>query len=143
MSTSEDFWDAYARLQEKLASRDVADDYAWGLEATLNRLLNDPAASVADVERILGSETRKDRYRAALRRKYLGATPCQPSPDRTVTASLALAALQIHLAAEWELLRAVALGYTYEEIAAHHGTSAGALRVRVTRARTRARRLNS
>src|SRR5262245_42666425 len=59
-------WGAYARIQGQLDSLDTVDDRAWGLEAGLNRLLDGIPPETTD--RVIRSESRKERYRARLRR---------------------------------------------------------------------------
>ena len=86
MSEIPDSWSAYARLQEKLADRNHVDDYTWGLEAGLNRLLTDDFPVVRDVERAIQSESRKERYRYQLRRIHLNAEASAEGPENALDA---------------------------------------------------------
>jgi DNA-binding NarL/FixJ family response regulator len=132
-----DQWSAYARLQEKLARRQQIDDYTWGLEAGLNRVLDKKlAVEEVEVDRAVRSESRKERYQEHLRRLHPLIEESAGNPDDAVDARRRLRVV-IKLAApeEWSLLRAVAEGYEYKEIAAVKKTAAGTLRARVLRLR--------
>ena len=130
-------WGDYARLQEQLARRDQVDDLAWGLEAGLNRLLESP--SLDEIERVVQSASRKERYRARLRRANLTleAAKGASDPGNALDARELLDDLQTRVTPkEWDLLRAVAEGYEYEYLASSEQATPGGLRARIFRLRS-------
>ena len=109
-------WGAYARLQEQLAHRSRVDSRAWGLEAGLNRPLEQTLPAVEDLDRTVQSASRKERHRAQLRRIY-PTTFANPSSD--VVASLDARRRLRRIRAkvtrdEWGLLQAVGEGHEYQ-----------------------------
>jgi DNA-directed RNA polymerase specialized sigma24 family protein len=95
-----------------------------------------PANDDDYVDRTISTAQRRERYRAALRRLYLIRDVAGPHPDQQLDARAALRSARARVTkAEWILLCAVAVGYSYTEIAARRGSTAGALRVRVSRLR--------
>lgn len=127
-------WDAYARVQDKLDRCDAADDYAWGLEATLNRLLD--GLPPEETARSVSSEGRKERHRARLRRVYLTGHYTSDDPESALRVRDILRTIvTLVSAADWALLRSLAEGYEYNEVAAARRTTSGALRTRVSRLR--------
>jgi hypothetical protein len=128
-------WGAYARLQQKLARKRRIDDRTWGLEAGLNQLLDDLDKPRAEDNalRAVRSESRRERYRAALRREYpvLSELIDDGHDDRS--------RLQVAEAAvtkpDWSFLCALGAGHTYDELADQLGASAGGLRIRALRLR--------
>jgi len=130
-------WDDYARLQEELA-RSERVDRAWGLEASLNHLLTPcgDAWSDLDFRRVARSASRKERYRARLRRIQLVNDHCAPPPEDCLDARRDLQIAEAALTrTDWTLLRSVAEGHTYAELAVGSNVSPGALRVRALRLR--------
>lgn len=131
-----DRWGAYARLQQTLERRRRVDDRTWGLEAGLNRLLSAEPPAEEDVDRAILSESRKERYRTELRRTYPSDDPSKGTLQHTLDTRQRFRRIQARVTAmEWAILRAVAEGYTYKEIASFAKVSPGALRVRVLRLR--------
>ena len=136
MSEIPDSWSAYARLQEKLADRNHVDDYTWGLEAGLNRLLTDDFPVVRDVERAIQSESRKERYRYQLRRIHLNAEASAEGPENALDARRRLRFMETRVTVEdWALLRAVGDGHHFKQIAIVKKLAPGALRARIFRLR--------
>jgi hypothetical protein len=130
-------WDAYARLQTRLARRNVIDAYTWGLEAGLDRLLN-AAAHEADVEKAVRSESRKERNRAVLRRAEFPSREAITETDEAgaVDARQSLQRIRRSVAPrDWALLRGLGEGYDYRELAVLLGPAPGALRARALRLR--------
>jgi DNA-binding NarL/FixJ family response regulator len=129
-------WQVYLRLQERLASRPEVDDYSWGLEASLNRVLAEELLSAEDSDRSVRSESRKQRHQAQLRRKYAATQELSSHPDHVLEARLSLRLLKSLITPEeFSLLRAVGEGYDYGEIASANKVAAGTLRARVLRVR--------
>ena len=136
MTDLPDHWRIYMRLQEKLERTYKIDDYAWGLEQGLNRLLAEKLPTLEEVERTVKSASRKERYRQQLSRIFL----TEEEPARNfVDAVDARRRLRLVKKAvtpgDWSLLTARGEGYDYEEIAAVRKMGAGTLRARVLRIR--------
>jgi hypothetical protein len=128
-------WGAYLRLQERLDQSGRLDDHNRALEAGLNSIVEAVAtntvATDAYVARVVASEARRERYRAALRRRYLSVDEPRIDPNPLIEARSALRLIQSTVTApEFALLTHVAAGYEY-------GGSGGKLRVRVSRLRKR------
>jgi hypothetical protein len=137
MTDLPDQWSAYARLQEKLADRSEVDDYSWGLEAGLNRLLTADLPGVQGLERAAQSESRKERYHARLRRIHLNVESSAEGPENALDDRRRLHLVKNLLAPdEWWFLLSIGEGYDYNEIAAALKTTSGALRVRLLRLRS-------
>ncbi|SRR6266481_4452682 len=133
-------WSAYLRLQTKLARRRQIDDYSWGLEAGLSRILTGAIPSGEDVDRAVRSESRKERYRIQLRHAYLKTKDLtvKPIPENALDARRHLRRIRARVTAEeWALLRAVGEGFEYKELAVASNAATGALRIRVLRLRRR------
>jgi DNA-binding NarL/FixJ family response regulator len=129
-------WGAYARLQERLARRQQVDDYTWGLETGLNRLLDADLITPEYIDRAVQSESRKERYQKQLRRAYLVVEESAESSADAMDARRCLHQVRKSVTAEdWSLLSAIGEGYEYKEIAAVKRTAAGTLRARVLRLR--------
>jgi len=129
-------WCVYARLQSQLTTRSQIDDYAWGLEAGLNRLLSEKSSTEDDVERAIHSESRRQRYRTALRRLYSSSSNHACSPENAADARQRLRLIKGRVTAEeWTILRAVGTGLKHNEIAAEQRKAPGAIRVQLLRLR--------
>jgi DNA-directed RNA polymerase specialized sigma24 family protein len=138
MSENANPWDLYARKQACLARRQQVDDRAWGLEAALNKLADraDEEASEPEAERAARSESRKERYRAALRAARARSDTSFARPEDAVVARIDLARVLSNVPkTDREILRSISEGFSYEEIGSQVGRSAGSLRVRITRLR--------
>jgi len=135
MTDLPDQWGAYGRLQEKLARRQQVDDYTWGLEAGLNRVLT-KELPVEEVDRAVRSGSRRERYQEQLRRVHLALEESAGNPHDAVDARLRFRIVRkLVTLEEWSLLSAIGEGYEYKEIAAVKRTAAGTLRARVLRLR--------
>jgi hypothetical protein len=136
MTDLPEHWRAYARLQEKLDRRQQVDDYAWGLEDGLNRLLEEESRNIGEIDRAVRSGSRRERYQQRLRRIYLAVEEPVGNPVDTVDARRRLRLVKKAVTPEdWSLLNARGEGYDYEEIATSKKMSAGTLRARVHRLR--------
>lgn len=132
-------WDAYARVQNALDRRSTVDDYAWGLEAAANGLLDGPPPD--DIERTVRSGGRKERYRARLRRTFLRYAVAKTDPEREFFARERLRVIRALVRRkDWALLLGIAEGLGYAELAARWGVAPGTLRTRVSRLRASLRR---
>lgn len=121
-------WARYAQIQDQLARHNDVDDLAWGLEAALDRLSDGEPAEKAD--RYASSAARRERYRARLRRRYLGhPTPTDPTPAIIARETLGLIMAMLQ-PADWAILVKLAEGHEYSELG-----DPGALRTRVCRIR--------
>ena len=134
-------WDSYLALQTKLKDSTTVDDMSWGREAALDRILASDALVAEEIERAVHSESRKERYRARLRRQHLSSKEDRIDGEAVVKARQHLWIVRDRVTDEdWALLSAVGAGSAYSEIAVAAGTAAassGALRVRVQRLRQR------
>jgi hypothetical protein len=129
-------WSTYLRLQQRLTRKHRVDSEAWGLEAGLNSLADKGAPSDEDVERLVRSASRRARYQNRLRRIYLVPNNPMGTGEDAVDAVRKLRFLIRRIGAgDWAILVGVGEGYTYKELAAATGLSAGALRARVLRLR--------
>jgi hypothetical protein len=129
-------WRTYARTQSDLARRTVVDDFAWGLEAGLDHLLDDACTEETAVARAIDTAARRDRHRARTRRIRALSGAASTSELGRLSArqelSVVRASTTIH---DWDLLVARANGLSYVELAAAYDSSPGALRIRVLRLR--------
>lgn len=139
MDDPDSCWEEYTRLQEKLDRRRAADSISWGLEGSMNRLLDRLPA--VPVRKLVASETRKQRYRARLQ-GLAAANQRQAHVDSPLAADSkdALEAVRLNCAPnDWRILRAVGEGFTYREISVFSSVGESALRVRVLRLRKKLR----
>jgi hypothetical protein len=132
-------WSNYALLQAELRDDYSIGNRSWGLEAALNRLVsNNPPANDNEIQRVIKSEQRRERNRAALRRLHLG-NGAGFDPEASLQAQISLKSLKAKVSSsDWRLLFAVGIGRDYAEIVGANGGTAGALRVRVFRFRREA-----
>jgi hypothetical protein len=135
-------WDKYASLQAELRDTYTVGNRTWAVEDAMNHIAAaeptapTPANDDDYIDRTIRTAQRRERYRAALRRVYLVQEPVGPRPDQHLDARADLRSARAKIAkADWDLLCAVAVGRSYTEIAAQRGSTAGALRVRVSRLR--------
>ena len=134
-------WDKYAALQAELRDTYTVGNRSWAVEDAMNHITvgpieETPANDDGYVDRAVSTAQRRERHRAALRRLYLVEGHAGPHPEEQLDARAALRSARAKAAkADWDLLCAVAVGCSYTEIAAWRGSSAGALRVRVSRLR--------
>jgi DNA-binding NarL/FixJ family response regulator len=137
MSNLQPPWDRYLELQAQLNNSTTVDGTSWGREAQLNRILASGAISSTDeIERVARSERRLERYRASLRRQHLSNEESRVNGEAVMQARQQLRLINMAITRdEWTLLTDIGEGTGYNEIAAACGVSAGALRVRVRRAR--------
>jgi DNA-directed RNA polymerase specialized sigma24 family protein len=136
-------WDAYASRQRQLSERTTVDDLAWGLEASLNELLDQAPAELVDeaqVKRIGENESRQARYRRALLIRYFAYQPSSIEPLAGLEARSDLNLLKQRLRPSQNmLLIAVGSGASSAEIAAEARISEQAARARISRTRSAAR----
>jgi hypothetical protein len=136
VSNLEPFWDRYLALQAKLKDSTVVDDTSWGREAALNQLLESgPPATADDIERAAASASRRERYRARLRRHHVVIDQGADLKD-VLQAREQLRIVKTTVTPEdWQLLHEVSEGVSYHDLAVAKRTSANALRARVCRVR--------
>jgi hypothetical protein len=134
-------WGKYACLRAELQANRSVGNRSWGIEAGLNRILSagltsHPPANDEDIERAISNEQRRERHRAALRRRHLVKEEGGPDPETSLQARAELRSVRAKaIKSAWNLLCAVAVGHDFAEIAAAKGGTSGALRVRVFRLR--------
>ena len=138
-------WDVYEPLQAELRSTYMDSEY-WGLEELANKVL-DPAtmkssANADTRKRMRAAAARRERHRGHLR--HLRVIQAVAAP---IDADAECKALEVREAIEyiraevtaddWALLKAVAVGRSYAQLARERGVSSGSLRVRVSRLRAK------
>lgn len=134
-------WRVYARIQQQLSNCAALSQRAWGLEAALNELLSyQPQLSESELSRTIASAERRHRYRHAQLQRYAEQDHEEASLADPIAEALdADQILQRIRGAvadpDWLVLNALAEGESYKVLADELGTSSGALRVRISRAR--------
>lgn len=130
-------WGIYAQIQDQLDRHTVVDDRAYGLEAGLDKIIDElTSIDVSMCERAIATGSRRERHRkSALTNKALvGGKPDDPLRQLEARSALDLIETTVHSGGV-AILKAVAAGHSYTELAAkYHGTS-GAFRARVARLR--------
>ena len=133
-------WNAYASLQTSLRRGCRVDDRSWGTEAAMDRILvslqdNHPLTS-DEIVRAAASERRRERNRTRLRLVHLAGSELSPHPENAIAARQELGVARSKLSGgDWSVLRHVAEGYGYGELASAIGGTPERLRVRVLRLR--------
>jgi DNA-binding CsgD family transcriptional regulator len=96
---------------------------------------NQPLTS-DEIARTAASAGRRDRNRTRLRLVYFAAGESLPHPENAIAARQELEIAKSKLCGnEWSILRHVAEGYSYGELASSVGGTPERLRVRVLRSR--------
>ena len=139
-------WNIYEENQSKAVRCGRVTDRSWGIEAGLNRFLaavesgsgiTDPQRFQNSIDRAMATGSRVERYRAQLRRKCLRQDP-ERHAEYHMLAQACLAEIRsIVSTEEWKLLISVATGITCREIATSRGSTAGSVRIRLSRLRKR------
>ena len=142
-------WAEYARAQEELNNSKIYNDHHCGLEYALNKTLDDleqgDSFDRSDVKRRIRTGARQNRYRTRLARlQPITWQPEMNDPTQSYEARLELAILQDVLGNDnYILLLKVAEGHRYSVLANEEGLTTPALRKRVSRLRSKARKLLS
>ena len=142
-------WAEYARAQEELNNSKTYNDHHCGLEYALNKTLDDlekgDSFDRSDVERRIRTGARRNRYRTRLARlQPITWQPETNDPTQSYEARLELAFLRDVLGDDYFiLLLKVAEGHRYSVLANEEGLEAPTLRKRVSRLRSKARKLLS
>jgi hypothetical protein len=154
-------WNIYEEKQKQLKRAARLTDQTWGIENGLNVLLTSiedgslttQLDAQGDVDRAIASRFWKERNRARLRRKYIK-VPAEfdTKPERhpaefSSSPSESHLHARIHLArvracvnaAEWKIIIGAAAGFDCNEIARVCGGSAGNVRAKLSRIRSRLR----
>jgi|SRR5688572_7109970 len=125
-------WEDYLAAQTKLRDRSTVDDTSWSLEARLDRMLAG-AANTDEVERAGRTAARRERSRAAQRRRHAATNSIDGV--RIAVAGVALGQVRSAVEDDWPLLDDLGQGATFDELGEKRGKSAGAMRQRVFRLR--------
>jgi hypothetical protein len=115
---------------------------AWGLEASLNELLDKAPTELdeADLARTSANERRRVRHRRSLLIRYFAHQPTATDPVARLEARSDLETLKRQLGrSQSTLLIAIGSGTSSTELAAQAQTTDEAMRARVSRARVAAR----
>jgi hypothetical protein len=141
-------WSIYEEHQSRAARCGRVGDKFWGIETGLTNFLaavesssapTDPDEFRRSVDRAVATGSWVERNRTRLRRKYLRPEP-EPNAERHMLACARLSEIRRSVSiAEWELLIAQAAGLAAHEIAAAPGATAGSVRTRIARLRSRLR----
>jgi len=146
MSSSDDYpWAYYADLQDRSRKFARLTPFWWGMEVGMAYLLNaiatetvpaDPRQLVATLNRTIASAARLHRGRAAAL-SYHRPIDDPPSVDNTAAEARIELMRIVRLVSTNDglLLVGAGLGYTDREIAQRHGSTPGAIRVRISRLR--------
>jgi len=138
------YWRDYAAHQSNLNSRTSVDATSWGVEVGLNYLLEGDSmradAVDADVDHVIASAARRDRYARSLLAKHVIIGTEVHDGAGQLEAKLSLALLQRQMPSDkLSLLIEMAAGTELSHLARRHHVAAGTLRTRVARARQIAR----
>jgi hypothetical protein len=111
----------YAQHQARLSRRCQVDDSAWGIEESLNAVLNslrdNSRVTSDDFARIAASARRRERKRALLRLVNLS-SEVGPDPDDALAARQGLRFARSMISThDWHLLRHLAEGGSYADLA--------------------------
>jgi DNA-binding CsgD family transcriptional regulator len=146
-------WRIFQILQSSAAGRKL-DPFGLGHDEALTELPglfhpSDTGATLPDPERLRrrfdhlrANRATKFRRRAKLDRQIAKRTPSAVTEAVDEVVAVKELTELVHLEtseSEWELLRLLADGFTYNEIADRHGTSVESLKSRVSRVRSRIR----
>lgn len=135
-------WRTYAAHQSNLSNRTRVDDRSWGLEEGLNYLLQNDniSADVTDVERVISSAARRDRYDRGLLAKHIIIDDEVHEISGQIEARSSLSAVKRQTpSAKFRILLGLAAGVEPTQLAARLKITPGTLRTRATRARQIAR----
>ena len=142
-------WAEYARAQEELNNSKTYNDHHCGLEYALNKTLDDlekgDSFDRSDVERRIRTGARRNRHRTRLARLHpITWQPETNDPTQSYEARSKLAFLHDVLGDDdYLLLRKVAEGHHYSVLANEEGLETPTLRKRVSRLRSKVRKLLS
>jgi len=141
-------WAIYAHCQQQLANRSSLDDTSWGLESGLDTILGNKAQGESEVgfqvTRTISNASRRNRYGAMLLRKYSAdiTDGDEVSVICEYEARSDLARLTFGLSSQnYRLLILVGHGADRANLCQQFHINPMALRARIARARTEARKL--
>ena len=134
-------WPIYARLQTALSSSSRISDEAWGTEAALDHIITTVVVgeqlTADDAGRTAASRRRLERRRRRERGLLMYSSEISGSLEAQIVAREELRIAEAKVSPLiWSLLVDVAIGNDYSELGMAMGVSAGALRVKVLRARS-------
>lgn len=138
-------WPYYADLQRRNKNLLRIGGYAWGIERAQDFLLDaiatdsvpcDPDELVAILNRIISSEARLNRSRAATLVKFTPVAEPASADDPAAEARIELTRIvRIVSTSDRNLLMDAGLGYADREIAHRRNSTPGAVRARLSRLR--------
>ena len=153
-------WNIYEAKQKQLKRSHRLNDQTWGIENGLNALLTAVESgslsknqddAQRDIDKAIASRIWTERNRARLRRKYIKLAPeMDPQPQRhpasfspaeteaRLHASIRVSQIRSSMTStEWNLIVRVTEGFDCHEIALDSGVSAGNIRTKLSRLRSR------
>jgi len=138
-------WPYYADLQQRSAKLTRLSDYWWGMESGMAYLLDamaagtvpsDPDDLVSILNRTIASAARRHRSRSGKLIYYAPIVEPPSFDDAAAEARIEITRIvRIVSSNDSAMLVAAGLGHTDREIAERHGSTPGAVRVRISRAR--------
>jgi DNA-binding NarL/FixJ family response regulator len=148
MTSSDEYpWPYYADLQARCRRVPRISDYAWGLETALNYLLeaistntvpSDPDDLVAMLNRAIASASRRNRSQSAAKIKIAAAAGAGPDECAAAEARIEITrVMRLVSSNDLNVLVDAGVGYTDHQIAERRHTTAGAVRVRLSRLRVK------
>ena len=131
-------WGIYARLQHNLRREHRIGDRSWGTEAGMDYILDSVSGSPPteeEVNRVIATGRRRERHRGS-RREPLLEDIATAHPEGALSARSELAAIRRKVGdRNWDVLEALAMGSSYQEVSKAMSMPLGATRVKVVRLR--------
>jgi hypothetical protein len=141
MSNIDEAWLRYAELQQRSSNTPYLNDFTWGIECALDYLLHAiqtdtvPLDLDEAIKRTIASGSRRQRSRSLTLKTWM-APPESNSTSALAEARLGLERIRTTVKdADRRVLFDAGFGYTDREIADRHGSTPGAIRVRLSRLR--------
>ena len=135
------FWAEYERIQASADRNTTIDSYSWGVEAKLNRLLQNPCvfapADAIQLKQVASSAARRERSRNQQLIIYQADIASEPAdPMARLIARDSLRRIETKIKpSQWKAFAALDAGFDYSEISMQLSISAGAARTQTFRLR--------
>ena len=131
-------WGIYARLQKNLRCEYRVGDRSWGTEAGMDHILESAFSlppTEDEVNQVIAASRRRDRHRNSSRESFLEDISTA-HPEGALSARSELAAIRRKVGDHnWDILAALAMGSSYQEVTTTTSLSVVATRVKVLRLR--------
>lgn len=142
-----DGWNEYYHTQSELIESHSVNDINWGKEHALDRIVDDMQNGAppqrSNVERYIRTGDRRNRHRRSILRKRRALLEEYPQDVmQSYEAALLLRELFEKIGRrELEVVLQVGSGHSYRDLAVYYGVSVLALRQRVSRTRSKAKKI--